>query len=77
MNAIITGCIMFAVYMFTLGGVPYILNKKLKMDDEPITAFKLIVFAVIFAIAFTIASVLVAVFITAPLNQWIMTQGAE
>lgn len=77
MNAFITGCIMFAVYMLTLGGVPYILNKKLKMDDEPITVFKLIVFVVIFAIAFTIASVLVAVFVTAPLNQWIMSQGAE
>lgn len=77
MNALITGCIMFTVYMLTLGGVPYILNKKLKMDDEPITVFRLIVFAVIFVIALTIASVLLAVFVTTPLNQWIMTQGAE
>ena len=68
---------MFTVYMLTLGGVPYILNKKLKMDDEPITVFRLIVFAVIFVIALTIASVLLAVFVTTPLNQWIMTQGAE
>lgn len=73
MNAIVTGCIMFAVYMFALGGVPYILNKKLKMDDEPITTFKIIVFAILYSISISIASVLFSVFIATPLNQWIMT----